>query len=97
MRSIATGSANPAAASASKSQAYCQMPNHVHLILTPADGEAEAAAFAPLETERADRPAARIAVTVTLNSTLAAWPAIDPSEIHRENECTVTVTPPLRR
>jgi putative transposase len=39
MLSIATGSANPAAVSASRSKAYCQMPNHVHLILTPQDGE----------------------------------------------------------
>jgi REP element-mobilizing transposase RayT len=45
MLSIATGSGNPAAASASRSQAYCQMPNHVHLILTPEDGEGLALAL----------------------------------------------------
>ena len=45
MRSIATGSANPAGASASRSQAHCQMPNHVHLILTPQDGEGLALAL----------------------------------------------------
>src|SRR5271165_6566740 len=43
--SIAIGSANPAGASASMSHAYCQMPNHVHLILTPEDGEGLALAL----------------------------------------------------
>ena len=46
MRSTATGLRSPAAASASRSQAYCQMPNHVHLILTPQDGEGLALALA---------------------------------------------------
>ena len=64
MRSIATGSANPAGASASRSQAHCQMPNHVHLILTPQDGEGLALAlsrahrlYAGFVNARAARPA----------------------------------------
>ena len=71
----AIGSETAAGASASRSQAYCQPPNQVHLILTPEDGEGLALALSRTHRLYAGSVNARAGETgpSVLRAGLARW------------------------